>query len=231
MNIFNYLLEHAFYILVTVSVIPAFIWMWEFKEELRINHIWKILVYLVCLYGIGIISTYGIAELENFVLSKDWANRRGWSVFVTMPLFYILLAKFTGRDLKATSDILGIQVMLIYGFGRAACIFQGCCPGKFIPGTQYRWPLIFIELAFIAVFVVVQGAKAYRRQFDGKAYPTFLIVYGVFRLLLELLRDIEILPSYYGLFIGCIVFIILGAVWLLSLYKKENKEEKYESKN
>ena len=231
MTVAQLLYNHAFYILVTASVIPAFLWMQEFKQELKIKHIWQAIVYLVCLYGIGILSTYGVAALENVVLGEDWANRRGWSVFVTMPLFYLLVAKLTGRDRKAVSDILGIQVMLIYGFGRAACIFQGCCPGKFIPGTQYRWPLIFIELAFIAVFVVVQGAKAYRRQFDGKAYPTFLIVYGVFRLLLELLRDIEILPSYYGLFIGCIVFIILGAVWLLSLYKKENKEEKYESKN
>ena len=221
MYIAHFLIEHAFYIFVTASVIPAFLWMWEFKEELKINNFWQVAAFLICIYGIGIISTYGIAELENAIIGEDWANRRGWSVFVTMPLFYILLAKFTGRDLKTTSDILGIQVMLIYGFGRAACIFQGCCPGKFIPGTQYRWPLIFIELAFIAVFVVVQGAKAYRRQFDGKAYPTFLIVYGVFRLLLELFRDIEILPSYYGLFIGCIVFIILGAVWLLSLYKKQ----------
>lgn len=229
LNIVYFLLNHAFYILVTVSVVPAFLWMWEFKEELRIKHFWQVVVYLVCIYGIGILSTYGVAELENAVLSENWANRRGWSVFFTMPLFYLLLAKLTGRDWKATSDILGIQVMLIYGFGRAACIFQGCCPGKLIPGTQYRWPLVWVELAFLAIFITVQGAKAYRRHFDGKSYPIFLIAYGIFRLILELFREINILPSYYGLFIGCVLFILLGAAWLLSLYsKKYTKEVKNE---
>lgn len=215
------LYDHAFYILVTASVIPAFLWMQEFKEELKIKHIWQVMAYLVCLYGIGILSTYGVAALENVVLGEHWANRRGWSVFVTMPLFYLLVAKLTGRDRKAVSDILGIQVMLIYGFGRTACIFQGCCLGKYIPDTQYRWPLVIIEIVFLAVFIVMQGAKAYRRQFDGKSYPIFLIVYGIFRLFLELFRDIEILPSYYGLFAGCVVFILSGAVWLVILHKAE----------
>lgn len=223
LNIAHYLLNHAFYILVTVSAIPAFFWMWEFKEELQLKSIWQIIAYLACVYGIGILSTYGVAALENVVLGEDWANRRGWSVFVTMPLFYLLVAKMTGRDTKTVSDILGIQVMLIYGFGRTACIFQGCCLGKLIPATQYRWPLVIIEIVFLAVFIVVQGAKAYRRQFDGKSYPIFLIVYGVFRLLLELFRDIEILPSYYGLFVGCVVFILSGAVWLVILHKSERK--------
>ena len=231
LNIAHYLLDHAFYILVTVSVIPAFIWMWEFKEELRIKYIWQIIVYLACIYGIGIISTYGIAALENTVFSDIWANRRGWSVFVTMPLFYLILAKLTDRDMRVTSDILGIQVMLIYGFGRTACIFQGCCLGKLIPGTQYRWPLIMIEILFLAAFVVIQGWKAYSRRFDGKSYPIFLVAYGIFRLFLELFREIEILRSYYGLFIGCVVFIILGTIWLLSLYrsnKKSTQGGKYE---
>ena len=219
MNIARYLLDHAFYFLVSVSVVPAFLWMWEFKEELKIKHIWQVIVYLACIYGIGILSTYGVAALENAVLGETWANRRGWSVFVTMPLFYLLVAKLTGRDRKAISDILGIQVMLIYGFGRTACIFQGCCLGKFIPGTQHRWPLVMIELVFLAVFIVIQGAKAYRRQFDGESYPIFLIVYGIFRLFLELFRDIEVLPSYYGLFVGCVVFILSGAVWLMILHK------------
>ncbi len=223
MNVAHYLLNHAFYILVTVSAIPALLWMWEFKEELKLKSIWQIIAYLACVYGIGILSTYGIAALENAVIGKDWANRRGWSVFVTMPFFYLCAAKLTGRNLKAVSDILGIQVMLIYGFGRTACIFQGCCLGKIIPGTQYRWPLVIIEIIFLAVFVVVQGEKAFRRQFDGKSYPVFLIAYGVFRLLLELFRDIEILPSYYGLFIGCIVFILSGAVWLVILHKSEEQ--------
>ncbi|MBO6113538.1 MAG: prolipoprotein diacylglyceryl transferase [Lachnospiraceae bacterium] len=222
MDTAQYLFEHAFYILVTVSVIPAFLWMWEFKEELMIKHFWQIALYLACLYGIGILSTFGVAELENIVLNENWANRRGWSVFITMPLFYLLLAKITHRDRRAVADILGVQVMLIYGFGRTACVFQGCCLGKFIQGTQHRWPLIFIEIGFLVVFVVVQGAKAFRRQFDGKSYPIFLIVYGFFRLFLEMFRDIEILQSYYGLFIGCAVFIVVGVIWLVVLHKSEN---------
>ena len=227
LNIAYVLLSNTFYVLVTASVIPAFIWMWEFREDLQIKHFWEIAVYLACIYGIGLLSTYGVAALENAVLHENWANRRGWSVFFTMPLFYILLAKLTGRNWKAASDILGIQVMLIYGFGRAACIYQGCCLGKFIPGTQYRWPLVLIELAFLAVFVVVQGRKAYNRHFDGKSYPIFLLVYGFFRLFLEQFREIDILPSYYGLFIGCVVCILLGAIWLLSLNRsyRQNKSE------
>lgn len=219
MSIPRYLFHHAFYILVTVSALPAFLWMWEFREELRIRRVWQAAVYLACLYGIGLLSTYGVAALENALLGHAWANRRGWSVFFTMPLFYLLLAKRTGRDVNAVSDILGIQVMLIYGFGRMACVFQGCCLGKYIPGTAYRWPLVVVEVAFLAVFIVIQGKKAYLRHFDGKSYPVFLLLYGPFRLLLELFREIDILPSYYGLFIACGLCVLLGTVWLLSLHR------------
>ena len=225
MTIARFILDHAFYLLVSVSAIPAFLWMYEFRKELEIKHIWQYVLFLLCIYGIGIISTYGIAELENVILGKDLANRRGWSVFVTMPLFYLLVAKFTKRDIKAASDILGIQVMLIYGFGRTACVFQGCCPGKIIPGTSFRWPLVEIEIIFLAAFVFFQGAKAYGRKFDGKSYPLFLVIYGVFRLFLELFRDIEIMPSYYGLFIGCVVFIIIGVVWLIYIKKSEKANQ------
>ena len=221
MYIARFILHRAFYVLVTASVIPVFLWMREFREELRVKRFWQIALYLACLYGIGLLSTYGVAVIENAVLDNDWANRRGWSIFITMPLFYMLLAKLTKRDLNKVSDILGIQVMMIYGFGRMACIFQGCCVGRFIPGTELRWPLVIVEVIFIAVFVYIDGKKAYERRFDGRSYPIFLVAYGPFRLFIELFREIDILPSYYGLFIGCVIFIILGAVWLLGLHRSQ----------
>ena len=218
LEIISFISHHSYYILAFASVIPSFFWVREFKEELRIKHLWQIIVYLVCIYLIGMLGSNATSDLQNLVLGYDWSNRRGWSIFITVPLFYIILAKLTKRDLNVTSDILGVQLMIAYAFGRTACLFQGCCYGTYIPGTNIRWPLVITEVLFVAVFVIIMGKKAFERRFNGKSYPVFLIAYGAVRLFLEIFRDTDISPIYNIVWYGCVIFILLGAAWLLSLH-------------
>lgn len=224
LEIFWFISRHAYYILAFASVIPSFFWLKEFKDDLRIKHIWQILVYLACIYLIGMLGSNATSNLQNLVLGFEWSNRRGWSIFFTVPLFYLILAKLTKRDLKSASDILCVQLMIAYAFGRTACLFQGCCVGTFIPGTSIRWPVVAVEVLFVLAFVFFMGKKAFQRHFDGKSYPVFLISYGAFRLLLEVFRDTDISPVYNIVLYGCVIFIILGAAWLLSLHIFSKKQ-------
>ena len=223
LDIIGFISQHAYYVLVFASVIPSFLFLREFREELRLKRVWQIVLYLVCVYLIGMLGSNATSALQNLVLGYPWSNRRGWSIFITVPLFYLIAARLTKRDLKTVSDILGVQIMLAYAFGRTACLFQGCCLGKYIPGTEIRWPLVIIEVVFVAVLVFVLGKKAFERRFDGKSYPVFLIAYGGFRLILEAFRDTDIPAVCNIVLYGCVIFIILGAAWLLSLYKSSKK--------
>ena len=126
MNIGNLILHNAFNVLVTASAIPAFLWLLEFRGELRLN-IRQIILLLAGLFMVGVVTVYGAAALQNLIAGYHWANRCGWPVFVTMPLYCLLLAKLTKRELMPVSDIMCIPIMLIFGFGRAACLYQGCC--------------------------------------------------------------------------------------------------------
>ncbi len=214
-----YIISHnSYYILAFASVIPSFFWIREFKDELRIKHIWQIILYLVCIYLIGMLGSNVTSSLQNLVLGYDWSNRRGWSIFITVPLFYMLLAKLTKRDLNSASDILGVQLMIAYAFGRTACLFQGCCYGVYFFGTNFRWPLVIMEVVFVVVFAFIMGKKAFERRFNGKSYPVFLISYGAFRFFLEFFRESDISPYQNIVNYACIIFIVLGVVWLLSLH-------------
>lgn len=218
LEIVDFIIHQSYYVLVLASVIPSFFWLREFKDELCVKHMWQIILYLVCIYLIGMLGSNATSALQNSVLGYEWSYRRGWSIFITVPIIYLLLAKLTKRDLKVTSDILSIQLMLAYTFGRTACLFQGCCLGTYIPGTNFRWPLVIIEVVFVAVFVFIMGKKAFSRRFDGKSYPIFLISYGAFRLSLEIFRDTDISPVYNIVLYGCVIFIISGVVWLWILH-------------
>lgn len=198
-----------------------FMWFMEFRDDLRIHNIWLMLLIQIIIFAVGLLTVQGVVNLENYLSGQNLANRRGWAIFFSTPILFLVGSAATKRDPKMVTDIFSVQILIAYFFGRTACIFQGCCLGVYIPGTQIRWPLREVELIFVAVFIFFLAKKAYKRRFDGKSFPLFLSVYGVFRFFLEFLR--VPLHAYFGPFssiqYGCIIFFIMGSVWLLILYR------------
>ena len=228
MHLFAFLASHAYYILVAVSAIPMFMWFMEFRKDLDIDKIWLMLLIQISIFAVGLLSVTAVVNLENYLSGQGLANRRGWAIFFTTPIYLLIGAKVTKRDPKMVTDIFVVQILIAYFFGRTACLFQGCCIGKIIPGTEFRWPLREAELLFVAIFIYVLGRKAYRRSFDGRSFPMFLTAYGFFRFFLEFLR--EPLHAYFGPFssvqIGCIIFFLMGVFWLLILYIQNSRTKK-----
>lgn len=218
MEIVKFIYDNAYIVLALASIIPSFFWLKEFKDDLRIKNLWQIVIYLACVYLLDLAAAIAGAELQNLVRGYHSSNRSGLFIFIMVPPIYLIAAKLTKRDLKVTSDVLFVQTLIAFGFGKTACYFQGCCIGTYIPGTNLRWPIRIIELLLVFAFVFVAGKKAFDRRFSGKTYPVFLIVYGAARPFLEISREMSIPPVYNVTFYGCVICIILGVFLLLSLH-------------
>ena len=122
------------------------------------------------------------------------------------------------------ADICAPAVAIGLAFGRLGCYSAGCCYGKPIDwpfGIEWPWAAVFLEgqvpsalrgvplhptqnyatLGALAIFAAVALVRR-RRDFQGQAITTLIVLYGVWRGLLEFFRfDAArgfVLPEYLG---------------------------------
>lgn len=163
----------------------------------------------------GLVGSY-----VNYIISYDWGYfasdpisiLRFWEgglVFLggliggtVFAIIYILRHRM---PLWEVADITAIAVPLAYGFGRIGCFFAGCCYGEVcelpwavtFPGhlvarhpTQLYSMLLGFGLAAFAFWF------RKRRRFAGQSFLLYIILYGIGRSLIEMLR---INPTVFGL--------------------------------
>ena len=114
------------------------------------------------------------------------------------------LAKRAIGHSRPTGDSFALIAPLSLMFGRAGCVLAGCCHGVELPPAWFtlldahgvaRWPAALVELLFnAALFALVLAWTARRRnsgpsRIDGQLFHLYLIAYGAFRFVHELLRD------------------------------------------
>ena len=138
---------------------------------------------------------------------------------------YFVVGKFlfkTGyntKNFRTVSDIAACAIALGHGFGRLGCLMAGCCYGwktdawcgihmqhlghKVVPVQLYEALFLFELAAVMTVFFV----KKIRFQM-----PIYLMSYGVWRFLIEYVRD-DYRGSFFGLsWLSPSQFISIGLV-------------------
>jgi phosphatidylglycerol:prolipoprotein diacylglycerol transferase len=149
------------------------------------------------------------------------------------------------------ADICAPGVALGLAFGRMGCFSVGCCYGKPIDwpfGIEWPWAAVFLEgqvpaalrgvalhptqnyatFGALAIFTAVALIRR-RRDFEGQAISALLILYGIWRSILELFRfDVGrgfVLPEYFGQNLSTsqaisIPMVLAGAVAYLVLRRR-----------
>ncbi len=197
------------------------------------------------LLGFSKISALGFAFLHVLIgglFAKLFAMFDFWSIdmFVGwrlygpvffLPILYIIAAKISKKKLAVISDVFSISVMISLFFFRFSCLYNGCCAGTKIPFLpQFHWPIRELEMILYIILIIIYVPKIKREETYGQVYPVFMIVYGIFRFIVEWVREEYV--SVGGTFIhkphiySIICFVIGISIYLELINNKKRGKGK-----
>ena len=115
----------------------------------------------------------------------------------------LFLIKKEGLELFKTLDLLSPSLVLAHSLGRIGCFFYGCCYG--IPTNSFMGvvfpqdspagilgrPLLPVQLIssfFLVVIFMILLLIRDRRAFKGEVFISYIILYSIFRFVIEFYR-------------------------------------------
>ena len=142
---------------------------------------------------------------------------------VFMPLIGLAFKVKPGRYL----DFCTPAVLLMLSFIRLGCFMNGCCEGIsfWFKGRPVTIPVQLLEAAldFALLGIILSLNRA--GKYTGRLYFVFMTGYGIFRFILEFIRNTP--KTHLGLSNGqwfSLISIAVGIIFLL-IRKKENIHE------
>ena len=176
------------------------------KDGIESNIFSNIIFWVIVFSFLGAKLLYLLIEWRYF-LSQPLASLRSGFVFYGgivsgLAALYFLIRKYKIAFLKL-ADILAIGVTLGHAFGRLGCFTYGCCFGR----PEQGWlgllfpldspagysglkviPTQLIEAGFLVLLFFLLLRLRNRKRFSGQVFLSYLIIYGVFRFMIEFLR-------------------------------------------
>lgn len=214
-----------------VGVVFMSVWWLKFQKKLDIAWYWApILSAIHYAFSLAFIKFWALLEV-GFV-AENAANMRLYGAIFFLPIVYYVGAKLTKRDVSLVMDILSVCAAIGLLLVRVNCLISGCCDGVCItPETTMRWPLVEMEMVVCVVVILYFWQRVYKQKTNGTAYPTVILVYSIFRFIIEWVRE-----EYTGRIwifhlahIWALIAIVCSAI-ALYLIKKHQREKKEHSK-
>lgn len=221
----QFIQEHNLVIILVVATAVSFIWLTHFKDNLRFK--WYAALIMAVLHTvIGVVCVKAFAAFEGLIGPGEAGNLSLYGGVFLMPLFYFAGAKVFKRDVKAVFDIFSFPLIFTLFCSRFNCLFNGCCIGTLIPGTEVRWPTREAEIVFYIILLIILDRKVARKKFDGTVYPIYMLSYGIFRFIVEWFRESShIFGVIHISHIWSLLSAVIGLVFIIVL-SKNNKEGK-----
>lgn len=138
------------------------------------------------------------------------------------------------------ADVVSIALSVGLGFGRIGCTMAGCCYGKVChapfaivfrdphsaaPLNVPLWPTEPISSAANFLIALVLYLLYRRRKVTGEIFGFYLILYGIFRFLIEFVRATpkDILGTFSNNQIISIIMVATGIA--IVIYRRKRAEE------
>ena len=185
------------------------------------------------LFGIVSKSIYNKVETGYWDINDSIFNSGivYWGGLLGFLAAIYLNCRLRNKDFSDIINSLAIVIPLFHGFGRLGCYFAGCCYGRRDDGFfslpyrlaldgewEKRLPVQLIEAGFeFALFVILFSLYLQRRQKKEVHFINFyLILYSVFRFMIEFFRGDTVRGVIVGLsfsqIISMIVFITISTI-------------------
>ena len=130
-----------------------------------------------------------------------------------------------GENFLRWADFMAPALSLMYGLGRLACFFEGCCYGK---ACTLPWAVnglhptqLYMVIAELVVFNIITKLKV---EFNGKIFFIWLMLHSFCRFAIEFYRD-----DNRGLMLGNILSVsqVISLVLIvLSVYGLNSHKSK-----
>ena len=196
-------------------------------------------------------AIYDIAERGAFIIDKNtgatfYGGFIGGAACMLLIYFiggYLLFKKQNNEHLRWFPSFVNIAaacVPLAHGLGRIGCLFGGCCYGMEtdawfgIPMDIGTMDHVYVKVVptqlFEAIFLFALAAFLIWRNWKGKGFclPAYLIGYGVWRFLIEYLRDDDRGQTFLSFLtpsqLTAVVLVLIGcaliAAYFIIVHKK-----------
>ena len=191
----SFINSYSVYFCISLSVILHFLILNRKKKDLKINSlcifIISILCNAICILASKLLYYLEFAISNNGILPKIIFDA-GFSFFGTVyfaPIFYTVTALILKLNVKKVLDIATPAVLISSFCCRLNCMFAGCCTGIEILNTGIKVPTREIELAcYLSIFILLIYKDHKNILKLGTAYPIYLIIYGIVRMIEEPFR-------------------------------------------
>jgi phosphatidylglycerol:prolipoprotein diacylglycerol transferase len=222
--------------------ISAYVWERVLdRQHVRAGAGWNA-IFIGALIGMATGAKLGYALAEGFwigdapVMSAAfWLQAFSGKTVTGGLLGAYLGVEFAKRRVghtEPTGDTFAVIAPLSLMLGRVGCLFGGCCLGVAMEPAWFtvadahgiaRWPAVWVEFAFNALFFAFAIGWTRRRRhasgasdrdrWRGQLFHVYLIAYGAFRLAHEFVRDTpRIAAGLSGYQLLSIAILALGAI-------------------
>jgi len=193
----------------------------------------QIVTIVAAVIGAKIAAVLGDAlwPLQPF---HDWYALLGSGRSIVGALLFGFIAAEVAKPILRydipPNDRFAVILPFSIGIGRVGCLIAGCCRGVPWDGPwaiSYgdgipRHPAPLYEMLFNIAMGFVLLALCRRQVLFGRLFALYLLSYGVFRFLIEFIRDTA--KPYDGLSayqLMCIVMIVAGAWALIARSRRQ----------
>ena len=186
MALLTWLSDHALILLLSCGTLFNVYWLHRCRERLHLR--WLSVLLLSVLH-----TVLGVLSVKVFALFEtgDFSNMSLFGGVFFMPLFYWGVAKLAKQKAADVFDVFTICLVFTLMCARLNCIVSGCCLGAHIPIeglTHLRFPTREMELLFYVLLLSQLWRKVVTGSARGMIYPIYMISYGIFRFVIEMLR-------------------------------------------
>lgn len=186
MALLTWLSDHALILLLGCGTLFNVYWLHRCRERLHLR--WLSVLLLSVLH-----TVLGVLSVKVFALFEtgDFSNMSLFGGVFFMPLFYWGVAKLAKQKTADVFDVFTICLVFTLMCARLNCMISGCCLGAHIPIeglTHLRFPTRELELIFYVILLSRLWRKVLSGSARGMIYPIYMISYGIFRFVTEMLR-------------------------------------------
>lgn len=212
-------------ILLTIATVLSFAWLFLNRKKINAKW-WEVLIISLThtIVGVGFVKFFALLE-AGFDVNKAGNLSMYGGVFF-MPLFYFIYAKIKKLPLGLVFDIFTISLVSTLLLARVNCLFSGCCLGKNINYTEARYPTRELEIGYDVIFLAISIFFIYKNKFPGKIYLFYLISYGVFRFIIEWMRESSSTSAFHIAHVWSLLAVLIGVGLLIYIHFRNKDKEK-----
>ena len=224
-NLLELFLNNSKYIILVLGIVVGTPLLWARRDRVGFKSFAGALgtCFLFCLYSL--IGAIGLAAIEDIILGRTPSFGATYlsGVYLITPFFLFGTAKLFKWKSSAIFDLYTVYAIPAMFLMRCNCLIAGCCIGRPFFSTGLRWPTREMELIFyVIMFVIILRREKQARE--GTAFPLLMICYGLFRFVIEWVRESDITSLIHPAHVWALLTAVIGAAFYFELNRKRGKK-------